>query len=153
MGREGGPSDRLGTNRHGGLPCAEPPATRPARCLGIGPRLVGFRRGPPVNPTGRPYGLAADRGCRRGAARLSRAFLRRPLAVPDQRLVLSLALLWTGQLGRERDDSSSIRRPDRSEAEWRGLISTTCRNSYLEGPSTTPRCSPLRSGRRSASSQ
>src|SRR5580693_5780018 len=91
MGREGGPSDRLGTQWRGGLPWAEPPATRPARCLGIGPRVLGSRRGTPFNPTGHPDGLAADRGCRRGAAHLSRAFLRRPLAVPDRRLVLPLA--------------------------------------------------------------
>src|SRR5882757_1238869 len=127
MGREGGPSDRLGTNRRGGLPWSEPPATQPARCLGIGPRVLGFGRGTPIDPTGRPYGLADDRGRRRGATRLSRSVLHRPLAVPDQRLVLSLALRWTGQLGRERDDFSSIRRPDRSEAEWRDLNSTTSR--------------------------
>src|SRR5882757_4012630 len=102
MGREGGPSDRLGTPWRGGPPWAEPPATRPARCLGIGPRVLGFGRGTPVDPTGRPDGLAADRGCRRGAARPSRAFLRRPLAVPNRHPVLSLALLWTGQLGREQ---------------------------------------------------
>src|SRR5216684_7219383 len=96
MGREGGPSDRLGTQWRGGLPWAESPATRPARCLGIGPRVLDFGRGTPIDPTGCPDGLAADRGRRRGAARPSRAFLRRPLAVPDQRLVLSLALLTVG---------------------------------------------------------
>src|SRR5882757_4250990 len=90
MGREGGPSDRLGTNRRGGLPWSEPPATQPARCLGIGPRVRGFGRRTPIDPTGRPYGLAADRGRRRGATRLSRSVLHRPLAVPDQHLVLSL---------------------------------------------------------------
>src|SRR5229473_6278274 len=100
MWREGGPSDRLGTKWRGGLPWAEPPAARPARCLGTGPWILDFWRGSPVNSRCRPDGLAADRGCRRGAARPSRAFLRRPLAVPDQRLVLALALLWTGQLGR-----------------------------------------------------
>src|SRR5258708_36371351 len=95
MGREGGPSDRVGTQWRGGLPWAEPPATWPARCVGIGPRVLGLGRGPPFDPTDRPYGLAADRGCRRGATRLSRSFLRRPLAIPDQRLVLSLAVLCT----------------------------------------------------------
>src|SRR5260370_35516089 len=93
MWREGGSSDRLGTKLRGGLPWAEPPATRPDRCLGIGPWILDFWRGSPVNPTCRPDGLAADRGCRRGAAPPSRAFLPPPLAVPDQRLVLPLALL------------------------------------------------------------
>src|SRR5262249_17304323 len=48
----------------------------------------------------------------------------------------------------EQDDSSFIRRPDRSEAEWRDLLSTISGLSWREGPSTPPRYARLRSGRR-----
>ena len=142
-GREGGPSDRLGTQWRGGLPWAEPPATGPARGLGIGPRVLGFGRGTPFHPTGRPYGLAADRGRRRSATRPSRSFLRRPLAVPDQRLVLSLA---------DSEMSSSFP-PQRS---WGGVgvlrrrrghgLRQRCHDPSARYAGTSPSRSPRRGG-------
>src|SRR5262245_28441827 len=44
--------------------------------------------------------------------------------------------------------SSDDRRPDRSEAEWRGLASTACCQWFREGLSAAPRYARLRSRRR-----
>lgn len=48
----------------------------------------------------------------------------------------------------EHDDVKPIRRPDRSEGEWRDLASTTGRKPQKEGRSAAPRSARLRSGRR-----